>query len=345
MSIEQLIKDINKKAKYTIISEGLVNKGVPRIPFSSPRLNYMTYGGVPVRRITEFSGDEGSGKTTSALDIVGMAQRMFPQKKVVYFDCEHTLDEDWATLLGVDVKALLLVRPDTETAEQIFEMVLDIIETGEVSLVVLDSLGVLVSAQAYNKTIEERTYGGISQPLSTFSNKLVPFLSKYDCTFIGINQMRDDMNSQYGGQKTTGGHAWKHMCSMRIEYRKSDFIDAEGKSLTRSCENPAGNLVRVHLIKSKVCRQDRKLSFFTLNYIEGIDYVLDTIDVAIKYNLIVQSSTWFKVVDPETGELKQINGKPLQFQGKQRLKQFLLENAELFDEITEILDNKFIEKS
>lgn len=344
MSIEQLIKDVNKKFKSNIVNEGIRFVRVPRIPFSSPRLNYMTYGGIPTKRIIEFSGDEGSGKTTSALDIVGNAQRLYPDRKVLYVDCEHTLDEPWATLLGVDVASLLLIQPETQTAEEIFDVILEFIRTNEISLVVLDSLGVMVSAQAYAKTMEEKTYGGISAPLSTFSNKLVPLLARHDCTFIGINQMRDDMNSQYGGTKTTGGHAWKHMCSMRIEFRKSDYIDAEGKSISRGVENPAGNLVKCHLLKTKVCRQDRKINFFTLNYIEGIDYVIDTIDTAMKYSLIVQAGAWYRFVDPETGEIMQRDGKPMQFQGKAKVKQLLLEDDELFNDITEKL-NKLFENS
>lgn len=339
-NIDQLIKDINKKFKSTIATEGLNFDKVPRIPFSSPRLNYMTYGGIPTRRITEFSGAESSGKTTSALDLVKNSQKIFPERRVVYVDCEHTIDEPWARLLGVDVEKLILVQPDTETAEQIFDIILGFVCTGDVSLIVLDSIGVLVSAQAYAKTIEEKTYGGISGPLTTFSNKLVPLLSKYDCTFVGINQMRDAMNSSYGETKTTGGHAWKHMCTMRIEFRKSDFIDIDGKSVSRSTENPAGNLVKCHLNKSKVCRQDRKIGFFTLNYLEGIDFILDTIEVGVKFGIIAVAGAWYTLIDPETAEiLVDEEDKPLRFQGKQKLKEFLRINDNILEEITNKIDS------
>lgn len=161
----------------------------------------MTFGGIPRGAIIEFAGETGGGKTTTALDIVSNAQDLFEKeaqenekpKKVVYVDCENTLDEEWARKLGVDVNNMLILQPFKQTAEQIFQMVIEIIETGEVGLVVIDSLAVMVSQQAYNKTIEENTYGGISKPLTLFGAKIIPLLTKYNCTLLAINQIRDDM--------------------------------------------------------------------------------------------------------------------------------------------------------
>ena len=324
-----LIKQMNKQHKFTIISEGLPEENVDRIPFSSPRLNYMLYGGIPQGRIIEFFGSEGGGKTSSALDIVKNAQKIFPDKKVLYIDCERTLDTVWATLLGVNISELILVRPETETAEQIFEIALQFMDSGEISLCVLDSLGVMVSAQAYEKTMEEKTYGGISQALTLFSRKAIPICARTKCTFIGINQMRADMGSMYGGETTTGGKAWRHNCSIRLQFRKGDFIDEKGNSLTRGCENPAGNLVQCSLIKSKVCRSDRRTGFYTLKYLEGIDYISDTIDVALKLEYINQGGAWYSIIDKETGEILE------KFQGKDRLKQYYLAHPDKFEELTE----------
>lgn len=344
-NIEQLIKEVNKRFKSSIVNEGIQYESIPRIPFSSPRLNYMTYGGIPVRRIIEFSGDEGSGKTTSALDIVKHAQQMFPSRKVLYVDCENTLDPYWATLLGVDISDLILFQPQTETAEQIFSVIESFIQTDEVSLVVIDSLGVMVSAQAYEKGIEGKTYGGISAALTLFSKTVIPLLSRHDCTLIGINQMRDDMNSMYGGSTTTGGRGWKHNCSMRMEFRRSDYIDENGASVTRGVENPAGNLVKCHMIKTKVCRPDRKVGFYTLNYLQGIDYVTDTIDVAIKEGIITAAGAWYSLVDNNTGEIMSVGDRPMRFQGKQKLKEFLAANYDILEQITVQLQSKIIQIS
>ena len=335
-SLDELIKETNKKFKANIVNQGIKHEKVQKVPFSSPRLNYMLYGGLPVRRITEFSGGEGSGKTTTALDAVGNFQRAFPDKKVFYIDCENTLDLDWARMLGVNLDELILLQPETETAEQIFEIALNFIASGEISLVVIDSLGVMVSAQAYDKDMEGKTYGGISQALTLFSRKVIPLLAKHDATLIGINQMRDDMNSNYGGVITTGGRAWRHNCSVRLMFQQSDFIDDKGVSVSRGHENPSGNLIKCTIVKTKVCRPDRKIGFYTLKYLSGIDYISDTIDVAEKEGLIDRAGAWYTILDfdtrePAIGE----DDKPLKFQGKAKLTEFFLYNPEWFDEMFE----------
>ena len=149
-------------------------------------------------------------------------------------------------------------------AEEVFNMMMELFETGEISVGILDSIGAMVSTQSNEKDIGERTYGGISMSLTEFSKKVTPILARTDAILIGINQVRDDMNSMYGGTTTTGGKAWRHACTTRLEFRKGNYIDEQGKNLSRSCENPAGNIVNVALTKSKICRADRKVGFYTL---------------------------------------------------------------------------------
>lgn len=340
-SLEEVLKQVNKELKSEVCKVGLDFPEVTRIPFSSPRLNYMTYGGIPIGRLIEFAGEEGGGKTTTALDIVKNAQQMFPDKKVLYIDIERTLDCEWAQKLGVDTDSLILFSPDGQDAEQIFETCLNIINTGEISVAVVDSLAAMVSEQAYNKTISEKTYGGISSALTQFSKKAIPICARTKCVLIGINQMRDDMNSTYGGAVTTGGRAWRHNCSVRMEFRKSDYIDERGTSLSRGCENPAGHLVKVLLLKSKVCRLDRKLGTYTLKYLSGIDYISDIIELALKYNIIQASGAWYTLINPETGEILQEDGVDLKFQGKAKVREFLSSNNRRMQELNEQVMFKF----
>jgi recombination protein RecA len=329
------MQGINKQFKAKIANEGVVFEKVPRIPFSSPRLNYMTYGGLPRGRLIEFCGEEGGGKTTTALDVIKNAQITIPDKKAALIDVERTFDPEWADKIGVDVDKLILITPEEQTAEQIFEMTKSLIGTGELSIGVIDSLGAMVSAAAYEKTIEDRTYGGISVPLTLFSKEMIPICSRTQCSLIGINQMRDDMNSTYGGAVTTGGRAWRHNCSVRMQFSKSDYIDETGKVLSRGCENPAGHFVRTALLKSKVCKINRKVGFYLLNYLEGIDYVLDIIDIAVKENYIRAAGAWYSFIDPDSGEIYTYNGKELKINGRMAVKQFLLENKDWLDELTD----------
>ena len=334
LSLEEAMREVNKKFKSDVCKQGLSFDDVKRIPFSSPRLNYMTYGGMPVGRIIEFAGEEGGGKTTTALDLVAHAQKMFPDKQVLYVDIERTLDAEWAEKLGVDIDSLILFSPDEQTAEEIMEATKTIVETGSISLCVLDSLAAMVSAQAYNKTIEDRTYGGISMALTLFSKEMIPICARTGCTMIGINQVREDMNSTYGGTTTTGGRAWRHNCSVRMTFQKSDYLDDKGNSIPRNSENPVGHLVKVALVKSKVCKLDRKVGFYTLKYLTGIDYISDIIDLAIKAGLVNAAGAWYSILD-EDGNVAKNEGNPLKFQGRANLHQFLVDNSDWAEEINE----------
>lgn len=338
MSLDNIVKGINKKLKLGNIQVGVEYQELERIPFSSCRLNYMTYGGIPLGRMTEFSGADGSGKTTTALDLAGQAQRLYPDKKVLICDIEHTFDTVWATKLGVDINNILYFDPDAMGAEEVFNTLLDLLNSGEISLGILDSLGAMVSNQANEKIIGERTYGGISMSLTEFAKKVTPILAKTKTAFIGINQLRDDMNSMYGGTTTTGGKNWRHSCSMRLAFRKGNFIDEKGNKLSMSCENPVGNLVNVSLEKSKVCRPDRKVGFYTLNYLNGIDYISDAVDVAIKLDIINQAGPWYRIMDIETKDIKVIDDTELKFQGKSKCVQYLKENEDVYNYIINSID-------
>ena len=364
--LDVLIKDFNKQYKEEIAARGIARIQVARIPFSSPRANYMLYGGLPRGRIVEFAGEENGGKTTSALDAVANAQKLFKKewqqeiddleaiekrkkeqdarltylksrgpKQAVYLDCENTLDEDWARLLGVAVDEMMVIKPMSQTAEQLFEMVLQIIETDEAGIVIIDSLGVMLSAQAYEKSMEEKTYGGIAAPLTLFSKKAELLCIKYNCTLIGINQMREDMKSTYGGMTTTGGRGWKHNCSLRLMFQKGSFIDESCNEIKRSSESPAGNLVSINIAKTKICKPDRRIGFYTLNYTYGIDVLNDTVELAIKYGIINKAGAWFTFVDIETGEfITDDEDEIIKLQGKANVLEYLQENKHLFEEIS-----------
>lgn len=358
--LDALVQEINKQWKEDIAARGIQRIKTKKIPFTSPRLNYMLYGGLPRGRLIEFSGDENGGKTTTALDAVKNAQKIFwdewqeelsndktsPERKkyleargpqrVVYADCENTLDEDWARRLGVDVDDMYIIKPQTQVAEDIFQMLLNMIETDEVGLVVIDSIGVMLSKQAYEKEVGDKTYGGISMALTRFTELAVLSCHKYNTTVIGINQMRDDLGNPYGGKTTTGGRAWKHNCSLRLQFAKGDYIDENGNSLNRSCESPSGNKVLVSIVKTKVDKPDRKTGFYTLMYDSGIDEIGDLVEVGIKYGIVNKSGSWFSFCDIDTGEVfTDEAGNTLKFQGLNKLKDYLREDKVLFNDLKE----------
>lgn len=377
-NIDLKMAELNKKFKAQIINQGTDIIDVSKIPFSSPTANYMTYGGVPVGKITEFYGGEGGGKTTSALDICANAQKCFNKafsdkmgslttqlneleakdtkeakkladkvraevnelqekgpKVVVYVDAEQTLDVEWAKLLGVDTESMILVRPQEQTAEQVLQIIIDLVSTGDVGLCVLDSIPMLVSQNILEESLEKKSYGGISQALTTFCSKITPHLVQNQCAFIGINQIREDLSSMYNTTSTPGGKMWKHACSLRLRFRKDTLLDINNGELTSRAENPAGNRVGIEITKTKVCKPDRRIGYYTLNYTGGIDVLVDTLTIGIQLMLIKRGGSWYYYTDK--------NGNEYKFQGSAKLLEELRTNepfkTELQNRINEVMYN------
>ena len=156
---------------------------------------------------------------------------------------------------------------------------------------------------------------------------------KHKCTMIGINQVREDMNSSWGGTKTPGGRAWKHMCSVRLQFSRGKFFDENGNDLTRAAETPAGNFVNMSITKIKSCPPTRRTGFYTLRYDSGIDFLNDLIEVALKYGIIRQSSSWFTVIGSDGKEISDT------VQGQPKMYALLVENRDLRKTVEKLVDD------
>ena len=336
-SLDDIMKRINKDAKEEIIVKGLPEYEYERVPFTSPKMNYITYGGLPMGRLIEFFGEEGGGKTTTALDIVANFQNMYPDRKVLYIDAENTLDAEWAVKIGVDINALILLQPKMQAAEEVFQMILDIVETGEIGLWVLDSIPCLTSKNDIDKDLtDDARVAGISGALTRFSRAVVGPCSKQNCMGIGINQVRDKIGSTIPGLlNTPGGRAWRHFCTIRIEFRKGSYIDDSGKTISKSSGNPSSQLIMVNMVKTKSCRPDRHVGQYTINYETGIDYLADLIEQAIYYDIIDKKGSWFTIVDTDTGEVLADK-----IQGQNNVSAFLDEHTDIMTRVEELVNTK-----
>lgn len=340
LKLDEIMKQTNKRFQEEVLTHGMSEFAYKRIPFTSPRMNYCTFGGIPVGKITEFYGEEHGGKTTTALDIVANYQQSDDGRDVLYIDAENTLDVEWAKKIGVDVDKMYILQPKAQSAEEIFQIIEDSVDTGEVGLWVLDSIGVLVSSLEMDekKTYEDKVYGGISLPLTRFSKKIEMLMQRHKCTGIGINQIRDNLASMYGGISTPGGKAWKHCCAVRMQFSRGKFTDEKGNELNKSADAPAGNIVLMSMTKNKTCPPSRRTGFYTLSYTDGIDYLKDLIDVAIRIDVIQKSGAWFDIVDTELGDI--IKGK---LHGQPAVREFLEENQDVLKRVEELVE-KFIKK-
>ena len=337
LKLDEIVKNVNKTQKEEIISKGLGEFDYKRIPFTSPRMNYCTFGGIPVGKLTEFYGEEHGGKTTSALDIVANYQNSGDGRDVLYIDAENALDKEWARKIGVDVDNMYILQPKSQSAEEIFQIICDSVDTGEVGLWVLDSIGALMSAQELEKSMEDKTYGGIAKSLTLFGKRIEMLMNRHRCTGIGINQIREDLNSSWGGTTTPGGKAWKHFCMVRMQFSRGKFLDEKGNELTGSAESPCGNIVQMSMTKNKTCKPTRRTGFYTINYETGIDYLKDLVDVAVKYGIVDKHGAWFDIIDIETGEV--IEGK---IQGKSNVYQLLEDNYDLLERVEKLVDTEMM---
>ena len=183
--------------------------------------------------------------------------------------------------------------------------------------------------------------GGVASSLTRFANTIVGVLRKYKATLIGINQVRENMSGYGDFLVTPGGRAWKHQCSVRLMFKRGEFFDEEGNKLTKNAGSPAGNLIEVAVLKTKVCKWDRKLGYMHLNYDRGVDILEDTLDVATHFGFIdnsIQGS--YIILDPDTGEvMKDVNGKGIKIRGRKNLRPFFDANPDIWKKLyTKVYD-------
>lgn len=387
MSLDEVLGKINKEFKKELAIKGIGELVIKRIPFTSPRLNYETYGGIPRGRISMFAGKESSGKSTTALDIVKNAQLTFQKEwedelnecnafveengskrsyksqvdekkerakflekrgplKIVYFDAEGTIDSDWARKLGVDVDNVYLVRLHTQTAEQFLDQVMRVIrDTDDVGLVVIDSIAVLVPQLTHGESFEQKAMGGNAKVVTDFVNEACPVLGEKDIACVIINQARDDFKNPYADFSIPCGNGLKLASSLILTFQKGKLLDAAGNEQKNSFETPQGNIVWVRIQKTKICKPDRRVGFYTLSYDYGIDVVADLIPMAVELGVVKKAGAWFSIINPNNGELLTYeDGEVIKFQGQINLMNFLRETPEVFNFINDYVMAKITGK-
>lgn len=352
-TLNSVLKDISKKYGENVAkfgAEDLTVDGV--LSLGSPMVDFCLYGGIPEGRIVEFSGAEGSGKTTTAFMAAAsyckeeLKRNPDDPRKIIFLDNEGTLDPTWAAVFGYDLSEdapvkTIVIRPEGQNAEEIFDMALNLLRTGEVGLLIFDSIATLVPAQIADESMEKYQIGGIAKSLTRFANTALGLLRKYKATLIAINQVRENMSAYGNPIITPGGRSWKHACSSRLMFKRGDFFDESGNKLSTTAESPAGHIVNVAVLKTKTSRWDRKGGSYRLNYTKGVDILSDTIEAALHFGLIDNSTQGtFKIIDPATGEIKRDSeGNEIKIRGKLNVSTYFNEHLDewkaLYDAVYE----------
>lgn len=272
--------------------------------------------GVPRGRIIEIYGGESTGKTTLSLSVLAEAQKK--GGAVAFVDAEHALDPDYAKRIGVNVNELLISQPDS--AEQGLQIVETLVRSGEMDVIVVDSVAALVPKSEVAGEMGELQIGLQARLMSQALRKLSGIVSKTKTIIIFINQTRMKIGILFGNPETTpGGLALKFYSSVRIELRRIAQI--------KQGENIIGNRVKAKIVKNKVAAPF-KTAEFDIYYNEGISKVAEVISLGVKNDLIKKSGAFFQYKEEKLG------------QGMEKAKEFLRENQKLFKEIRDEIIKK-----
>jgi recombination protein RecA len=262
-------------------------------------------GGVPRGRINEIFGPESSGKTTIALQVVAEAQKK--GGIAAFIDVEHALDPAYAKKLGVDVDNLLVSQPDY--GEQALEITAHLIASGQIDVLVVDSVAALVPKAELEGEMGDSHMGVQARLMSQALRKLTGAVNKSRTCLIFINQIREKIGVMFGNpETTTGGRALKFYASVRLDIRRIAAI--------KDGEVVVGNRTKVKVVKNKVASPFREAEFDII-YGEGVSKEGDLLDLGVAQNLVEKSGSWFSYKGERIG------------QGRENARQFLRDNADI----------------
>ncbi len=263
--------------------------------------------GIPKGRIIEIYGPESSGKTTLAIHAIAECQKKGGIAAII--DAEHAFDRFYAEALGVDVNNLLISQPDN--GEQALEIAENLIRSGAVDILVIDSVAALVPRAEIEGEMGDSKMGLHARLMSQAMRKMTANIGRTGCCCIFINQLREKIGVMFGNpETTTGGNALKFYASVRLDIRKS------GAALKDKEGNMVGNQVKVKVVKNKLAPPFRTASFDII-FGQGISKVGEIVDIGAEYDIIQKSGAWYSY-----------NGIKIA-QGRDAAKQFLLDNPEM----------------
>jgi len=354
MELKDIVKNIAKKYDMEGIAKVGVNtdKFKTTLSLGSPSLDFCTYNSIPEGIFVEISGKESSGKTTLAFlmasDYIKKEKKkpIEQRRHILFVDAEGTADPQWAlTSTGYDMNdqdiQTLYITPLGQTAEQIFDMVIESVKSGQIGLIIFDSLVAIAPQQTANESLEKKDMGIMAKVMADFVRRTTGLFNKFRTTFIGINGIIMNI-SGYGNPETTGGgEYWKRACSLRLKVKRGGYFDENGNDLSSNAESPTGHIIEVAVLKTKFCRWDRKLGRCHLNYVRGIDILQDTIEVATHFGMIEKTGGWYSFIDLNTGAyLSDANGKQIKLNGANNVKKYFNEHLDFWKKIYDAVYEK-----
>ena len=202
-------------------------------------------------------------------------------------------------------------QPDN--GEQALEIADMMVRSGAMALVVIDSVAALVPRAEIEGEMGDSHVGLQARLMSQAMRKLAGSLSRFDTTAMFINQLREKIGVMFGNPETTpGGRALKFYSSVRLDIRKIDSL--------KDGQEVIGSRVRAKVVKNKLAPPFRAAEF-DIVYGKGISKEGSLLDVGVAMELVKKSGAWFTYEGEQLG------------QGRENAKVFLMEHADMADEI------------
>ena len=276
-------------------------------------------GGFPKGRVVEIYGPESSGKTTLTIHAIAECQKA--GGIAAFIDAEHAFDRTYAEALGVDTENLFISQPDN--GEQALEIAENLIRSGAIDLLVIDSVAALVPKSEIEGEMGESKMGLQARLMSQALRKLTATIGRTGCCCIFINQLREKIGVMFGNpETTTGGNALKFYASLRLDIRKS------GTAIKDKDGNVVGSPTKVKVVKNKMAPPFR-VATFDIVFGEGISKTGEIIDLGVECDVIQKSGSWFSYEGTKIA------------QGREQAKQFLHDNPEVAAQIEEKIKEKY----
>ncbi|MCM8814630.1 MAG: recombinase RecA [Candidatus Omnitrophica bacterium] len=316
MAIEQIEKTFGKGSIMRLGEKTRLMVDV--IPTGAISLDIaLGVGGIPRGRITEIFGQESSGKTTLALQVIAEAQKNGGQ--AAFIDAEHALNPQYAQKLGVNLEDLLISQPDT--GEQALEIAESLIRSNAIDVVVIDSVAALVPRAELEGEMGDSVMGLQARLMSQALRKLTGYISKSQTAAIFINQVREKIGVFFGNPETTpGGRALKFYASVRLEVRRIE-------NLKTSQGQMCGIRIKTKVVKNKVAPPFKEAEIDIL-FDSGVSKEGSAIDAGLALSIIEKKGTHFYF------------GEKLIGHGRETAIKFLKDNPDIFDQLLKSIRQK-----
>lgn len=287
----QKLTKIIQKENLPIIddgSEGSQDLSIPLFSTGILSLDRALSGGLPVGRITELYGEEGSGK--SLISLMAIAETQRNGGRCLLFDAESAYDPVWASKLGVNTKELMV--SDSNIAEDVFKIIQVYAEEKLVNLVVIDSIASLTTLDIMNGELGAPKYASLAGVLSRILPVLlIKFLKRNNVSLIIVNQVRDTIGSYVPMLRTPGGRNLKHLYHTRIKVFK-----AGSSKLLKDGDTVTGVEIETQITKHRGGANYTSANF-RIDYNNGFDYIYDLVNFLILTNQITRSGSFYTYAD------------------------------------------------